>query len=62
MRKLRTCPVRGESTFGESPAGPLFQRACNMEVKDERSAADAGCSFLDSRVTGTLPGFTLHTP
>jgi len=37
MRKLRISPVRAGSAFAAG-AGPLFQRACSMELNDDRSA------------------------
>src|ERR1700683_48771 len=40
IRKLRTCPARMGSALGDPPP-PLFQRACSIELKAERSAFDS---------------------
>src|SRR5450755_838331 len=40
IRKLRTCPARTGSAFTGPPA-PLFHRACNIELSEERSAFDS---------------------
>ena len=40
IRKLRTCPARLGSALGDPPP-PLFQRACSIELKAERSAFDS---------------------
>ena len=46
MRKLRTCPARAGSALTGAPA-PVFQRACSMELSDERSAfAELGASVF----------------
>jgi hypothetical protein len=38
IRKLRTCPARAGSALTGAPA-PVFQRACSIELSEERSAA-----------------------
>src|SRR5208337_1408023 len=50
---LRTCPARMDSGLASSVVGPLFQRACSIEPKDERLGCDedddaAGGAFLSS--------------
>ena len=44
MRKLRTCPARAGSDL--EVAEPVFQRACNIEPDDAKSALPADTSVV----------------
>src|SRR5690242_18354592 len=45
IRKLRICPARAGSGL-EGPPPPVFQRVCNIELSEERSAfVSFGASF-----------------
>src|SRR5579863_3896218 len=43
--KLRTCPARAGSALGGPPL-PVFQRACSIELSDDRSAFAGACVSL----------------
>ena len=48
IRKLRTCPGRTPSGLDGPSAAPPFQRACSMELSDDKSGFDStGVSFSD---------------